>query len=281
MIGVDNVRDHYDRLASREWERLVRDPYHSLELRGTMAALGENLPPSGRILDTGGGPGRYALELCRRGYAVVVLDLSERCVALAREKFAAEPPKVQAWLEEADVGDIRDLSRFSDASFDAVLCLGGPLSHLLNPEDRRKATSELARVAKPGGPVFISVFGYYAVLRHVLRKFPHELLDPQQDSFLLHGNHLYTGGFPDAHFFRPEELRVLAEEAGLETIELRALEGLSSNLPEATNALKEHQDGRWEQWLQILDRTARDPAVAATSEHFLYVGRAPARPPRR
>lgn len=275
---MDNVRDHYDRLAPYEWERLVKDAYHSLEFRGTMAALRLHLPPQGRILDAGGGPGRYAIELCRRGYSVVLLDLSEKCVALAREKFAAEPPEVAARLESVDVGDIRDLSRFPDACFDAVLCLGGPLSHLLDPADRQKATSELARVAKPNSPVFISVFGYYAVLRTVLVRTPEELVAVGHEAGVEKGDHLYHGGFCDAHFFRPEELKGLAEEAGLQTIELRALEGVSSNLAEATNALKEHDDGRWEQWLRMLDATMHDPAVVAMSEHFLYVGRVAPRP---
>ena len=78
---MSNVREYYDRLAAREWERLVKDAYHSLEFRGTMAAMNDYLPEQGRILDTGGGPGRYAIELCRRGYKVVLLDLSENCIA--------------------------------------------------------------------------------------------------------------------------------------------------------------------------------------------------------
>ena len=274
---MDNVRDHYNRLASDEWDRLVQDPYHSLEFRATMAALEEHLPPTGRLLDAGGGPGRYAVELCRRGYTVVLLDYSENCIALAREKLAAEREDVCARLEAADVGDIRDLSRFPDASFDAVLCLGGPLSHLIELDDRKTALAELLRVARPGGPLFISVMGYLAVLRTLLVRAPEQLLAPEAEQLLTRGDHHYTGGFCDTHFFRPEELRALAEEAGIETVGLRALEGLSSHLPEATNALKDHDDGRWERWLEVLDQTQHDPAVIAISEHFLYIGRRPER----
>ena len=175
----------------------------------------------------------------------MLLDLSENSIALAREKFTAEPPEVTARLESAQVGDIRDLSRLADASFDAVLCLGGALSHLLEPVDRGKAARELVRVAKPGSPVFVSVFGYFSVLRTVLTRTPEELVAVGHETGVEKGDHLHHGGFCDAHFFKPEELQALAEEAGLETVGLRALEGLSSNLAEATNALKEHDDGRW------------------------------------
>ncbi len=67
---MDNVREYYDRLASAEWERLVKDAYHGLEFRATMACLHDHLPAEGTVLDAGGGPGRYAIELCHRGYTL-------------------------------------------------------------------------------------------------------------------------------------------------------------------------------------------------------------------
>ena len=270
---MDNVREYYDAGAAAEWGRLESDAFHRLEFTATLTCLHDHLPASGLVLDAGGGPGRYAIELSRRGYSVVLLDLSERSVVLARTKLALETGLAQP--PRAEVGDIRDLSRFPDATFDAVLCLGGPLSHLPCAVDRQTAMRELVRVAKPSAPVVLSVIGYYAVLRTVLSRAPDELAMPEREAALLHGDHAGLGGFPDAHFFRPQELQDLAERAGLETVELRACEGLSSNLGDATNALATFDDGRWERWLRVLEATRTDPAVVATSEHFLYVGRAP------
>lgn len=271
---IESVSEYYDRCAEAEWERLEQDAFHELEFRATMACLRAHLPGTGLVLDAGGGPGRYTRELCRLGYEVVLLDVSDRCLALAREKLEAEEGAVAARLCSTELGDIRDLSRFTDGAFDVVLC-GGALPHVLPAGDRETALSELVRIAAPGAPVVISVIGYYAVLRTVLTEAPAELADPERHSFLATGDHSSTGGFPDAHFFRPEELQAAAEAAGLRTVELRACEGLSANLGAATNALREHEDGRWEEWLRVLDATAFDPAVIATSEHFLYVGRAP------
>ena len=267
------VRDYYNRCAEEEWERLDLDAFHRLEFRATMQCLHDHVPPSGLVLDAGGGPGRYTRELCRLGYEVVLLDLTENCVALAQAKLAAEPPAVATRLRRAEVGDIRDLSRFADRTFDAVLCLGGPLSHTIGEQQRKKALAEFVRVAAPGAPVILSVIGYYAVMRVVLSLSPIELSMPEKRPLFERGDHLIVGSFPEAHLFRPEELQREAKAAGLHTVELRACEGLSSNLGDATNALQEHDDGRWEQWLEVLDARRHDPAVVATSEHFLYVGR--------
>src|SRR4030042_988644 len=61
-----------------------------------------------------------------------------------------------------------DISRFADGTFDAVLCSGGPLSHILDRRDRSRAIGELVRVAKPDAPLFVSVMGRLSVLVFIL-----------------------------------------------------------------------------------------------------------------
>jgi len=51
--------------------------------------------------------------------------------------------------------DICDLSEIPDATFDAVICLGGALSYVR--DQRTTALRELIRVAKPASPLVISV----------------------------------------------------------------------------------------------------------------------------
>jgi ubiquinone/menaquinone biosynthesis C-methylase UbiE len=150
---IDAIAEAYNRDPQREWQRLVKDPYHSLEFLVTMHHLRKHLPPTGKVLDAGGGPGRYALELCRAGYEVVLLDISSALIDLAREQFKAEPQAVQDRLREFHVGDVRDLSRFETGTFDAALCLGGPLTHISAAADRDRAVAELVRVARPGAAV--------------------------------------------------------------------------------------------------------------------------------
>lgn len=97
--------------------------------------------PGIRVLDAGGGFGRYSLELARRGCEVVHLDLSPAMVKEA-ERMAREAGVSIQFL----VGKIQDLSPFPEASFDLVLALDAPVSYAY-PEERR-ALRELARVTR-------------------------------------------------------------------------------------------------------------------------------------
>jgi ubiquinone/menaquinone biosynthesis C-methylase UbiE len=174
---MNQVAEVYNNNPEREWERLTKDPYHTLEFAVTWHYLQEYLPPNGQILDAGGGPGRYALRLCQAGYEVVLLDISSGLISVAQDRFKAEPESVQKRLLEFLVGDIQDLSSLDTNRFDAVLCLGGPLTHISDEAGRYQALSELVRVAKPGAIVCLSVMGYWAVLRTIMARFSDELVE--------------------------------------------------------------------------------------------------------
>lgn len=139
---MSRVREYFDNDAEREWERLDR---HRTEFAVTLRALSAHLaPPPARIADVGGGPGRYAVELAKRGYAVTLIDLSPGVVRLAREHAEREGVHL-----DAREGDARQLAGPADGSCDAVLLLG-PLYHLLEAADRGRAVAEAHRVLRPG-----------------------------------------------------------------------------------------------------------------------------------
>ena len=268
---MKSIASIYDGDPEAEWRRL-QAPYQSLEFMVTMDRLGKHLPKSGSILDVGGGPGRYAIELCRRGYQVLLLDISEGCLNLAEEKIRTEPKDVRERLQDTITGDVRDLSGLESSRFDAVLCLD-PLSYLPSAEERSKALSELVRVAAAGGVVCITVRGYLAVLRHLLRHFRREVADPSFVDLLRTGNTLVQG--VPVHFYRADEIRSLAEDGGLETLEMSGCEGLSSGLEEETNSLAQDEVA-WKRWVDLILSTASNASIVDQAGHILYVGRKPA-----
>lgn len=268
---MNRVADVYNSDPEREWRRLEKDPYHTIEFLVTMHYIKKHFSPKGKVLDAGGGPGRYSIELCKMGYDVVLLDISEGCIATAKEHFLSEPKSVQDKISEFVIGDISELSYFETNSFDAILCLGGPLTHISEKEKRDKAMSELVRIAKPRAIVFISVMGYYAVLRTILMRFSHEIIEQSFQTLIESGDTIGSTG-TIWHFFRADELKNLAESSGLTTIEMAGCEGLSSGLHDATNAIGQDRD-KWNRWMELLIKTSSDSSVVDMAEHILYIGR--------
>ena len=104
------VRDWYDAHSEYEWTRLFQDGYHQLEFLMTMHFLETYLPKNGWVLDAGGGPGRYTIEIAIKGHEVILLDLSPKCLAIARKEI--QRAGVEDRVKEIVEGSITDLSRF-------------------------------------------------------------------------------------------------------------------------------------------------------------------------
>lgn len=267
------VKEWFTKTSRGEWRRLQRDPYHKIEFMVTMHFLEKYLPKEGLLLDAGGGPGRYTIELAKRGYEIVLLDLVPEMLEFAKRR--ARKAGVFGNVKNFVQGSIEDMSVFSENMFDAVLCLGGPLCHLLNTEQREKAVAELLRVARRGAPLFVSVISRVGLLKSILVEFPQEMEYARHHWEVgdympgLHGE-----GFTAAHWFMPEELQILFERYNAETVELAGLEGLSSHHRKETNRLYKDQQ-KWMMWIEILLKTCTEPSVVGSSEHFLIVFRKP------
>ena len=271
------VKEHYDAEAEAEWNRLFQDAYHRLEYIVHMHFLDKYLTKKGLILDAGGGPGRYTVELAKKGFQIALLDLSPKCLEIAKREI--RNAKVENNVKKIVEGSIVDLSEFADESFDAAVCLG-PFSHLLEKVEREAAASELVRVTKKKAPIFVSVISQYGVLRTILQRLQHILTDPTFEELLSGGVYHSQvfhpsepeGAFTDAYFFLPRELQELFERHGVQTLDMATCEGLSSHFQEQTNAIY-NDAAKWNRWLKIVLQSCNDPCLLGLSEHLLYVGR--------
>jgi SAM-dependent methyltransferase len=264
------VKQYYTEIVRSEWRRLVIDAYHRLEFDTTLHFLNKYLPAHGWILDAGGGPGRYTLELAKKGYDVTLLDLTQ-----ANLDFASRMVKRQRLIsrvKQITLGSIVNLSQFPGASFDAVLCSGGPLSHVLDANDRARAISELIRVAKPGAPIFVSVMGRLSVLGYCLLFGQDEIGQPHFEQLLETGDYLGGHGFTACHFFLPEEFRQAFMRADAEILEMAGLEGISTHHMKQLNRLTKDEK-RYKVWLETHLQTCTHPSVVGMSEHMLIVCR--------
>ncbi|MDP9238212.1 MAG: methyltransferase domain-containing protein [Chloroflexota bacterium] len=262
---MSNVERYYDADAQKEWDRLDRD---RVEFAVTLRALDEYLPPApARVLDIGSGPGRYAIELTRRGYQVTLADISEAELALAREKAT----EAGVTLSAVTKADARDLRQFEDGGFDAVLLMG-PLYHLLEESDRRRAVDEAVRVVRTDGIVMATNITRYAAIRFWAKHAPMQVVERRAvyDQQAATGKTPNAVGFTDLYLMRPAELAALFNGTGVVHIVTIACEGVVSMIREKLDEL----DGEpWDYWVDLNYRLGKDPDTHGLAEHLLYVGR--------
>jgi ubiquinone/menaquinone biosynthesis C-methylase UbiE len=268
---MDRVRQYYAAFREREWDRLERPAEGALELELTNRALKRHLVrPPARVLDLGGGPGRYALTLAEQGYTVSLVDLSPDLLEIARRRAAETHVQIVEIVE----GDARDLSRWPAGEFDAVLSLG-PFYHLQTPEDRGSAARELKRVLRPGGILFAAFMPRLTFVRRTLalEDERHRLLDRAWLARLLEEgifDNDIAGRFDHGWGVRAQDVEPFLAEHGFEMIELHSSEGPAPGLQDIVVGL----DGAMrDAVLEIIEQLAAEPSILGSANHLLYVGR--------
>ena len=266
------IEEHYE--SSDEAGRLDK-PRGTLEFLRTMEIIGRYLPPPpARLLDVGGGPGRYALEFQDAGYVVELVDALEAHVVQAKV----------AGVKLATVGDARNLEQ-ADASADAVLLLG-PLYHLTERRDRVQAWADAARVVRPDGVVIGAVISRFASLIDGLNL--GLLADPGfvgiVDEDLRTGQHRNPDQrekwFTTAYFHHPDELAPEMTEAGLVPELVAAVEGPAQTVGPALDEWLANAQ-LCETLLSFLAKVETEPAMIGSTGHLLAVGRRPSSAAKR
>lgn len=268
--AITRLRAAYDPAPELEWARLADRLHARLEYEVTSHALERHLPPPpARVLDAGGGPGRYTIDLATKGYTVTLLDLSPALLDYARARIAEADPRVAANVQAVVEGSIADLSAFGDGEFDAVLCLGGVISHLTDRGPRRQTLGELRRVAKPGAPLFISAMNRLSGYRGAVQWLDQfDRIFPPDDGFseLLNGAKVYE--------FLPEEFASELAEAGLATETVYGSTGIAAHLSESSLEALRRSPERWRRWHAAFLATCDHPSIVGLSPHLLAVCRA-------
>jgi ubiquinone/menaquinone biosynthesis C-methylase UbiE len=268
---VKDVKDLYSSYWRYELTRLNRDAYHSLELSTTLRFLGKYLPEKGLILDAGGGTGIYSIELAKCGYDVVLLDYSGENLNAARREI--EKNEVGGKIKGVVEGTITDLSEFDDGTFDAVLCLGGPLSLVYGKRNRRNAMSELTRVAKSGATIFISVMNRYGGIALLPNKSQYDIGTVNFINLATKGeDRTWVAGYY-CHYFTPAELKEeFVSSTGSRILEMVGLEGLGAPSERAINKLSRNRKA-WKNWMRIHYALCTEPEVVGASVHILMIGK--------
>jgi glycine/sarcosine N-methyltransferase len=112
------------------------------------------------VLDAATGTGMHAIALAQHGYQASGADISRGMVD--RAHMNANSAGVTVQFEIAGFGALAQT--FGSGSFDAVLCLGNSLPHLLSRPDLDQALIDFAACLKPGGLLLIQNRNFDAVI---------------------------------------------------------------------------------------------------------------------
>lgn len=256
--------------AYREEDRLTTNNARRIEFLTTVRALSEHLPPRGRLLDCAAGAGVYALHFAQKGYDVTALDLTPRHIDLVREALKGKP-----FFMETAVCDATDLSRFEDASFDAVLCMG-PIYHLPDASRRAKCLSECARVLRQGGLLAVAYISRFFIYPHRALSDACLLSKPLADKLLGDGA-MYANDpenpWTDTWFATPQGMEDALRDTGLAVVDHFAADGLSPMLRERVDALSADD---FALWCDYHYQVCREPSLLGCSNHGMVIARKPA-----
>jgi SAM-dependent methyltransferase len=271
---TDRVRDYYKSVGPREWARLDT-PGGALEFGINTRIIQMHLDSSSRVLDIGGGPGRYALWLASLGHEVVLADLSPRLLEIAREVIAES--SFREGICDIVEADARDLSFWEDGDFDAAVCLG-PFYHLPELHDRENAAHELRRVVRRGGRIFVAFMPWQAFFRRTaaIPEERHRLLDRGWLTGLLEDGRFMNdvpGRFDVGYGAVPSGIAPFFEGLGFETLGLFTSDGLGTGIEEVLAELRESDPATHDALMRVIAEAADDPSLHGLSTHLLYVGR--------
>ncbi|MHB1047051.1 MAG: class I SAM-dependent methyltransferase [Thermoanaerobaculia bacterium] len=206
-----DVRAFFDRRA-RVYDRVADRPYWDFSDRVLLELLRRTILPGlgdgvgVRLLDAGGGTGRWALHLLRElPLATAVLaDVSPGMLAAARRKAVRAGLADRLSLVAHDLHDPlpRHLGRF-----DLVLCFHNVAGLVADPA---ALVASLARAAAGGGRVALVLPSLWQAAAKVLRDGrPAELRRLSASASVR-----YAPGVPEVLVFTPAVARVLLERAG-------------------------------------------------------------------
>ena len=267
---LDHVRAYYDARGESEWHRLDNPYEGAVEQELHRRAFEELLPPGARVLDLGGGPGKWTIWLAQRGHRVVLADLSPKLLEIARRELAAAGVEAEAVLEV----DARDLGRFAAGEFDAVLSLG-PFYHLVAAADRERAVGEARRVLRPGGLLLATVMTRYSwLLGVILESGSGRVADVRralQDGVYRNDE---PGRFTEAYLHRPAEVAPFFEAGGFQTVRIMASQSFLYLAQQQLADLRERDAEAYEVLLDLAYAAATDPSILGLAGHILYAGRA-------
>ena len=266
------VQTFYDSDPEREWQRLEL-PLCRLEFASTIRMIEKYFPETGRLIDVGSGPGRYSLELARRGYQVTLFDLSQKSLSLAQWRFDQEGLRAESFIQ----GDARDLKKRVNGVFDAGLFLG-PLYHLKMKEERLEALANFFELLKPGGIGIVAYLNSWGLLRTGVSDFPakfrlRDFIERMLSPMSFRPEELQ--GFTECHWSTPPAAIDEITNSGFSLISYFSAEGFLGGMRPQVEQLAADEPVAYQNLVEVAAATAELPQFRDLGDHLHLIIRKP------
>ena len=147
----DSLSKDYDRFVDWPSRLAFELPFLRRQLEAAQAK---------RVLDAACGSGMHSIALAQDGYQVTGVDLSAGMIQQAKANAQA------AGLDVAFVtAGFGNLAATAGAPFDALLCLGNSLPHVLTRDELATTVTDMAAALRPGGLLLLQNRNFDAVLK--------------------------------------------------------------------------------------------------------------------
>ena len=257
------IQEFYNVNVDTEWSRIENRPEFLLTCR----MLDRYIMPGDTVLDIGGGPGRYSLNLAAKGCEVTLIDLSPENVKFAVDRAAEEELTINAIA-----GDAREADKLVDYQYDHVLLMG-PMYHLLDESERIKSVNAALNRLKPGGIIYISFINVFAGIIYYMKHLPDISVDPVGKEFvdkIIAGESHCGDAFTKVFFIDVKQVLPFMAQLPLEKLHYFGQEGVTA--PCEPNIMAQSQDVI-NQWLDFSEAVWEREELLNYSEHLMYVGR--------
>jgi ubiquinone/menaquinone biosynthesis C-methylase UbiE len=192
----DNKSQTYDDYSRQLWTRV----YDAVTWKFTEPYVPRN--PEAIVFDAAGGTGKWTIPLAKCGSRVVLGDISDGMLKMAKDKIIKEGLQDRIEVEKCD---LRKLD-FRDEMFDLVFC-----EHALCfIKEQEQVIKELVRVLKSGHPLIVTGQNRYVMSISLISEdidYAYEVLTKGKPFFMRNSLDVFT--------LSPQELREMLERNGV------------------------------------------------------------------
>jgi len=206
---MDEAQSYYNS-KSKSYDEIFDTLYFKIYDAITWKYLEPYVPtdPNALVLDAGGGTGRWAVRMAKKGCKVVLMDVSEGMVKVAAKKVKEEGLQHRIIIKKGDTTK----TGYPDETFDMILC-----EHTLFIfKEPDMLIKELRRVLKKKARLIISAQNRYVQSLAHLPEAPSP--DKLNEAFSILTCKKYNSMMPNGkvkiYTLTPEEFRTLLERDG-------------------------------------------------------------------